>query len=472
MKKIIYYILILIVFSACQIGKEYTRPEIVMPKEYRGTGTIMQQNNDSTLLPWRSFFTDPALQNIIDNILQRNYDMVIALKNIEINDEYLKESKVSWLPSVSAGIGTSRNYYSDNSLNGANGFNLGNTLGTNSRIEDYTLNTGISWEIDIWGKVKNQKKAALNEWLQSLEARKALQTRLIASAATTYYTLLMLDEQLAIARKNLALSANTVKLIKVQFENGAATALALQQAEVQYKSTQAIIPDLEQERFIQENALNVLMGNEPDKIAIPESKANFTVPQQLNSGVPASLMSNRPDVRQKEFELRVASARIGVAQAGLYPALNITAAGGLNSFQSSNWLNIPGSLFGILAGGLTEPVFNKRKLRTAFNVSKITYEQKAEEFRKTVLQATKEVSDAMFKTEKLKEKIAIETSKNELLQTAVNNADLLFTNGQANYLEVILVEQNLIENELKLSDLKRQQALAYIEFYRALGGGQ
>lgn len=472
MRKIIYYILILAVFSACQIGKEYTRPTIVIPDKYRAVNETLQEEKDSTLLPWKSFFADQSLQIIIDSVLQHNYDMKIALNTIGLNDEYLKESKVAWLPSVLAGVGTSRNYYSDNSLNGANGFNLGNTFGTNNRIEDYTLNTGISWEIDIWGKVKNQKEAALNEWLQSFEARKALQTRLIASAASSYYTLLMLDDQLAIARKNLALSANTVKLIKVQFENGAATALALQQAEVQYKSTQAIIPDLEQEQFIQENALNVLMGHEADKILLSESKANFTVPQQLNSGVPVSLMSNRPDVRQKEFELRAASARVGVAQAGLYPVLNITAAGGLNSFQSSNWLNIPGSLFGTLAGGLTEPIFNKRKLRTAFNVSKITYEQKAEEFRKTVLQATKEVSDAMFKTEKLKEKIAIETSKNELLQTAVNNADLLFTNGQANYLEVILVEQNLIENELKLSDLKRQQALAYIEFYRALGGGQ
>jgi outer membrane protein TolC len=214
------------------------------------------------------------------------------------------------------------------------------------------------------------------------------------------------------------------------------------------------------------------MGNQPDKLALSESKVNFIAPQQLTSGVPASLMSNRPDVRQKEFELRAASARIGVAQAGLYPALNITASGGLNSFQSSNWLNIPGSLFGTLAGGLTEPIFNKRKLKTAFNVSKIAYEQKTEEFRKTVLQATKEVSDAMVKVAKLKEKITITTSKNDLLQTAINNAGLLFTNGQANYLEVILVEQNLIENELNLSSLKRQEALAYIEFYRALGGGQ
>ncbi|WP_264523996.1 TolC family protein [Flavobacterium sp. N502536] len=470
MTKLLYYILILAVFSGCQIGKDYVRPTLAMPQEFRGNNAL-QQSKDSTLLPWKSFFTDPALQNIIDNVLQRNYDMKIALNTIQINEEYLKESKAAWLPSVSAGIGTSRNYYSDNSLNGLNGFNLSNTIGT-KRVEDYTLNAGLSWEIDIWGKVKNQKKAALNEWLQSLESRKILQTRLIASAASSYYTLLMLDEQLAITRKNLALSDNTVKLIRVQFENGEATALAVQQAEVQYKSTQAFIPDLEQEKFIQENALNVLMGNQPDPIVLSESKANFTAPEQLTSGVPASLMSNRPDVRQKEFELRAASARIGVAQAGLYPALNITAAGGLNSFQSSNWLNIPGSLFGTLAGGLTEPIFNKRKLKTAFNVSKIAYEQKTEEFRKTVLQATKEVSDAMVKVEKLKEKIIITASKNELLQTAINNAGLLFTNGQANYLEVILVEQNLIENELNLSSLKRQEALAYIEFYRALGGGQ
>lgn len=472
MKKIIYYIIILSFFSACQVGKKYVRPSVSIPKEYRGTGNMVQHESDSIVLPWKSFFSDSHLQNILDNVLKHNYDMAIALNTIRLNDEYLKESKVAWLPSVSAAMGTSANYYSENSLNGSNGFNLGNTLGTSNRIEDYTLNTGISWEIDIWGKVKNQKKAALNEWLQSHEARKALQTQLIASAASAYYTLLMLEEQLAIVHKNLKLSDNTVKLVKVQFENGEATALALQQAEVQYKSTQSIIPDLEQAQFIQENALSILMGQQPDKIELPQSNTDFIIPEEFTSGVPASLMSNRPDVRQKELELRAASARIGVAQANLYPALNISAAGGLNSFQSSDWLNIPGSLFGTMAGNLTKPVFNRRKLKTAVNVSKIIYEQKADEFRKTVLRATAEVSDAMFKTEKLKEKLAIATSKNELLQRAIIDEGLLFANGQANYLEVILVEQNLITNELNLSDLKRQQAVAYIEFYRALGGGQ
>jgi NodT family efflux transporter outer membrane factor (OMF) lipoprotein len=472
MKKIIYYIIMLALFSACQVGKKYVRPSVSISQQYRGTGNMAQHESDSIVLPWKSFFSDIHLQNILDNVLQHNYDMAIALNTIRLNDEYLKESKVAWLPSVSAAMGASANYYSGNSLNGSNGFNLGNTLGTNNRIDDYTLNTGISWEIDIWGKVKNQKKAALNEWLQSQEARKALQTQLIASAASAYYTLLMLEEQLAIAHKNLKLSDNTVKLIRVQFENGEATALALQQAEVQYKSTQSIIPDLEQAQFIQENALSLLMGQQPDKIELPQSNMDFIIPEQFTSGVPASLMSNRPDVRQKEFELRAASARIGVAQANLYPALNITAVGGLNSFQSSDWLNIPGSLFGTLAGNLTKPIFNRRKLKTAVNVSKIIYEQKADEFRKTVLRATAEVSDAMFKTEKLKEKLDIVTSKNELLQKAINDAGLLFANGQANYLEVILVEQNLMANELNLSDLKRQQAIAYIEFYRALGGGQ
>lgn len=460
------------VFSACQIGKEYVRPSVAMPNTFRGASDTLNKNTDTIVLPWKSFFVDAALQNIIESVLQHNYDMAIAIKTIRLNDEYLKEAKLSRLPLFSANIGASSNFFSDNSLNGANGFNLGNSIATNNRIEDYTISTGMSWEIDIWGKLKKQKTAAFNNWLQSIEAKKVLQTSLIASTSSSYYTLIMLKEQLAIAHKNLILSANTVKLIQIQFENGEATSLALQQAKVQYKSVEAIIPDLEQEQFIQENVLNILMGQQLRKIELPEIKIDFRIPAKFYSGVPALLMSNRPDVRQKEFELRAATARIGIAQANLYPALNITASGGLNSFQSSNWLAIPGSLFGNLAGNLTQPIFNRRKLKTALNVSKITYEKKVDEFRKAILVATGEVSNALFKIDKLNDKIAITTSKDELLQKAISDASLLFRNGKANYLEVITVEQNLIANELNLATLKKEQARACIELYRALGGGQ
>ncbi|WP_316836512.1 efflux transporter outer membrane subunit [Pedobacter nutrimenti] len=470
MNKLIYSAVFLLLLSACQTVKEYSRPDLDVPTNFRGAKVQAQDENENNLISWKTFFSDNILQNMINIVLQRNYDLAQAMDNIRINQQYLKQSRAAWQPSISMNINAGSNYFSDNSLNGSNGFNLNNTIGVR-HIDDYTIGSEISWEADIWGKLKNQKAEALAGWLQSQQAKRALQTRLIASTAIAYYNIIMLKEQLGITRKNLALSDSIVHLICLQQINGAATSLALQQAEVQRKSIEAIIPDLEETLFIQENALNFLMANQPATIPTLPITKDFEAPAGFFSGVPASLLRNRPDIKSKEYELQAANARIGYHQASLYPSLNITAAGGLNSFQSANWLNIPASVFGNLTGNLIQPLMNRRKLKTALNVSKISYEQKTNEFRNTVLQAIGEVSGSLFKTQKLKEKITIAQSKNKILHKAISDAGLLFTNGMANYLEVITVQQNLLENELSLAQLKKQQATAYVELFRALGGG-
>jgi len=355
-------------------------------------------------------------------------------------------------------------------LNGENGFNLNNTIGAD-HLDDYSVNLGVSWEADIWGKIKNRKEAALVTYLQSQEAAKALQTRLIAASASAYYNLVMLHEQLDIAKRNLVLSDSIVQMMRLQMEGGEATALAVQQAQVQQKITASLIPTLELAVGIQENALGILMSRQPGSITTTKDMSGFIIPDHFKTGVPASLLSHRPDVRESELALRAANSRIGVAQANMYPALSINAVGGLNSFQSGNWLTLPASLFGNVAGNLMQPVFNKRRLKTQLAVSKIEYEQLVANFKRNVLAAATEVSDALIQSEKLKEKVEITYSKNSILKEAVPNARLLFTNGMANYLEVITVQQSLLQNELEIADLKKQQITAYIQLYRSLGGG-
>ena len=470
-KSIYLIVAAVLLFASCRVGKEYSRPPIEIDQSYRSVYLDTADTSSIATLRWKDFFTDPVLQTVIDTVMHRNFDLSIALDNIRLNEEYLKQAKVGLLPSVSAGVSVGYNHFSDNGLNGSNGFNLNNMLGIN-HIEDYSVNLGVSWEADIWGKVKNRKEAALSGWLQSQQVQKALQTRLIAATASAYYNLSMLHKQLDIARKNLSLNDSIVAIIDIQFENGEATALALQQAQVQQKNTASLIPDLEQALMIQENALNLLMGRNAGIVILGDGLDSFAIPERFKTGIPVQLLNRRPDVREREYALRAANARIGVAQANMYPALSINAIGGINSFQFDNWLMLPASLFGNVVGNLVQPVFNKRQLKTQLNISRIEYEQTVTQFKKQVIGAATEVSDALIRTEKLKEKMGIVVSQNDLLEMAVPNARLLYMNGRANYLEAITAQQSLLQNELGLADLKRQQVSAYIELYRALGGGE
>ncbi|MFY0256045.1 efflux transporter outer membrane subunit [Chitinophaga sp. 30R24] len=467
-------IAIAMLIASCRVGKEYQRPNPGSDVSFREVNDSLPAQKTATVdiaaIPWKVFFTDTTLQHLISQVLDKNYDLATALNNIRKNEEYLKQAKVEWLPAVTANVAANTNRFADNSLNGPRGFNLNNTIGAN-HIEDYSVSLGVSWEIDIWGKIKNQKEVALTTWLQSEEAAKSLQTRLISATAAGYYNLLILHEQLEIAGNNVALNDTIVSMTQLQMENGEATILAVQQAAIQKKKTQSLIPTLEQAIQIQENALNILMAHQPQRIHVNTDIRHFDIPDQFATGIPAELLNRRPDVRESEYALRAANARIGLAQANMYPALSISAGGGLNAFQAVNWLSLPASLFGNIAGGVLQPVFNKRRLKTNLNVTRIEYEQAVTNFKSKFLNAVSEVSDALVQSEKLKEKLGITQSQADILQTAMPNAQLLFTNGMASYLEVIAVEQSLLQNKLELADLKRQQVTAYIQLYRALGGG-
>ena len=454
---------------SCSAGRETVRTDGAVPA-FRTVAPAQAPAADSgsiARLEWKQFFTDTALQGIIDSVLARNYDMQVALNTITLNEAYLKQAKAAWLPTVQADISANTSRPSENSLNG---FNLGNFTGAN-HIEDYTAALGVSWEVDIWGKIRQQKQASLATYLQSTEAVKSLQTRLIAASASAYYTLLMLHEQLDITQRNMALNDSTLRAIRLQYAAGQVSILAVQQAEVQLEKTKAWIPKLEQALLMQENALSILMASEPQEIEVGDRLHRFAVPEQFAIGIPAAMVNRRPDVKESEYALEIANAQVGVAQANRYPALRITAAGGLNAFQASNWFVMPASLFGNLAGNLMQPVFNSRKLKTQFEVAKIQRENAVVRFRQTVLNAVGEVSDALVQLDKLKAQIEITESQKNRLQKAIPNAQLLFASGMASYLEVITAQQNALQSELELADLKRQQIEAYVLLYRSLGGG-
>ena len=456
---------LLLGLGACKVSKDVATPAADVPGQFRNTATA--DTTSVASLPWKSFITDPALQQLIDSAIARNYDMQVALKNIQSAQLVLGQTKLGYWPDVNFNATYSRNRPSDNSLNGKF---FPTFLGAHY-LEDYNANIGLSWELPIWGKIANQQSRALAQYLQTEEARKALQTNIVEGVANGYYNLLMLDAQLNIAKANLALNDSTLTIIRLQYNAGDVTALGVQQAEAQRLAAAELIPQLEQSILLQENALSILTGTLPGAITRGTTLEQTTVRDSLSTGVPAQLVSRRPDVRSSELALTVANANVGITKASLYPTLTITGQGGLNSFRSSDWFNIPGSLFGIVGGGLTQPLFQRKTLKTQYELAKVDREKTVIQFRQSVLVAVGEVSNALATISKLKEQQVVAAQRVNILQQAIVNANSLFRNGLANYLEVITAQSNVLQSELELASIKKGQLSAEVELYRSLGGG-
>lgn len=451
-------------FAACKVGKDFQRPEVALPAQFGNTAAT-----DTTIAkaPWKQFFPDPALQQLISEALAGNFDLQIALKRIEAASAYVKQAKAAFLPSVNANATANTNIPSKNSLNG---LSLNNFLQT-SHIEDYTLGVGLSWEIDVWGKIRRQKEAALASYLQTYEAAKAVQTGIVANVANSYFNLLMLDAQLAIARRNVALGDTIVQMIRMQKTAGEVTELAVQQAVAQQQSAALLVPQLEQAAAIQENAIRILTGQLPGTVTRNGTLEGFPVWDSLHTGVPADVLANRPDVKASEMGLKAANANVGVAQGSMYPTLSLTANGGLNAYEIGKWFSMPNSLFGTVAGNIAQPVFQQRRLKTQLEVSKIERDQAVISFRQAMTNAVREVSDALVQLQQLQKQQDIAASRLETTQQAVNNARLLFRSGLANYLEVISAQGNSLQAELTQVDIRRQRLTAMVDLYRSLGGG-
>jgi multidrug efflux system outer membrane protein len=456
---------ITIVLSACAISRDTALPAPALPASYRGVSSTDSQTIAS--IPWKTFFANKDLLQLIDSTLANNFDMAIAVKNIEAAQLVARQSRQAYLPEARLQATGSVNRPSDNSLNG---LSLSQFLGK-PYVEDYSLNLALSWEADIWGKIKNQQSKALSGYLQTAEARKAIQSNLVATVAKSYYQLLMLDAQIAIAKKNVLLNDSILTIIKLQFNSGQVTALALQQATAQRLAANELIPQLEREVALEENHLSVLSGVTPAAIARSGSIYDAVYKAMLTTGVPSALLANRPDVKARELDLRIANANSAIAKAAMYPSLGITATGGINSFLASNWFNVPASLFVSAIGGITQPLFQQGRLKTQYQVSNIEREKTIISFRQSVIRAAGEVSDALVKVEKIKEQQKIAQEKVWILQQSIGNAKMLFTNGMANYLEVITAQGNVLQGELSLAQLQKEQSEAVIELYRSLGGG-
>jgi NodT family efflux transporter outer membrane factor (OMF) lipoprotein len=457
-------LLIVVFISSCKVGKEYQRPTLALPNQFNNVS--FSDTNSIADIEWKKFFTDPTLQNLIQQGITYNYDLQSAIKRIDIAQERVKQAKALQLPELDFQIAATTTRPSNNSLNGVS---VKSFLGK-KHLENYLASASLSWEADVWGKLRQQKEAALAEYLQTYEASKAVQTQLVADIAQGYFNLLMFDKQLDITRKNLALSDTFLNATQLLRNAGVVNTLAVQQAASQRQSTALLIPQPEHSILTQENALQDLTGQLPGPITRYASLTEFGV-GSFSTGLPASMVSRRPDVRANEMALVAANTQIGIALANMYPALNITAGTGWETFKSSNWFQVPGSIFGMAGASIVQPIFKRRQLKTQYEVAKLQQEQAVVQFRQSVLQAVGEVSNALVEIDKLKLQEQIATAQTDTLQRAIFSAQLLFRSDLANYLEVITAQGNALQAELNLASIRRQRLSAVVELYRALGGG-
>ncbi|WP_413514069.1 efflux transporter outer membrane subunit [Myroides odoratus] len=472
----------LTLFQACAPQSNYKTPTLDLPETYRSQSdsidlTSRQDSLNISSIKWRDFFQDEQLTNLIDKGLSFNFEMQNALKNLEIAGQKTKQAKLEWLPSLGLNAGSvayqyrSENYYGTPSSNYYT--NKGEEAPTNMYVNSaqYTSGLALSWEIDIWGKIKSQTAEQLARFLQTAEAKKAIQTELIAQIAQGYYNLLLLDAQMEVAQTNYELTKNTLKIVELQRDAGQITSLAISQTRNQMLVAKALLPSLKQQIAIQENALSLLTGQLPSSIA-REIKLTEVKQEELGStGVPLALLQYRPDIQVAELELKARNAAVGVAQTARYPSLTINLEGGLNSMLGENWFNIPGSLFGSLIGNISNPLFNKRKLKTDFEVAKIERTKSEIAFQKTVYTAITEVTDALINLQTTTEQIEIADEQVTTSRLGVKQSNLLFNSGYATYIEVINAQKNRLDNELNLNKLKLNKLQYGVQLYKALGGG-
>lgn len=453
-----------VLLTSCVVGKKYSRTDLNAPEKYREEITV---TGDTILHPWKSYYKDPMLVGLIEKALVKNNEVLIAMKSMEQLDLTYKQAKLSLLPTLDFDAGASRSYQSKNSLNGS----LSAQFTSKDYLDDYSANLRLSWEADIWGKAAMQKRDAKAGYFAQKENLSALKTRIIVQVAQSYYNLLGLDEQLKIAQKNIDLSNSTLSMMQMQYNSGLISSLALYQTEAQKKTAELLVPLAEANIAVQENALQILCGEYPDSITrsgnLDVAELNVVLP----SGVPASLLSRRPDVKAAEYAVMSANAKTGLAKATMYPTLSLSPSIGINSFEFDSWFNFPGSVTKTIAANLVQPIFKKRQLRTAYEIAVLEQEKAVVQFKQSFITAVGEVSNAMSQLKNADKRMELATDKSVSLDKATNDANLLYKSGMATYLEVIVAQNSALQNDLDVVAIKLEKLNAAINLYRSLGGG-
>lgn len=458
MRKVIAVTLLALVTGGCMMGPDYRRPPLDMPQSFHFETKEAEEAADTE---WWKNFQDPVLDALIAEALANNKSVKIAAANIEAAAGVLTQIRAPLFPQASYGADASRQRLSDNTaFPGTGGSNPFNTL---------TLFGGVTWELDLWGRVRRLSEAARADLLASEEARRGVILSLVASVAGSYMQLRGLDEQLAIARRNLGAYEESVNLYNLQFQYGLISQMVVEQARTQYETAAALIPQLESQIVQNQNALSILLGRNPGPIARGKTLQELGFPA-VPAGLPSQLLERRPDLAQAEQNLIAANALIGAARALYFPTISLTGSYGFESSKLSDLFKSPSRTWSY-SGSITGPLFTAGAISGQVQESEATQKAALIGYEAAIQAAFADVENALVIRQKLIGQLEAQERLVRANREYERLAKMQYDEGYAPYLTVLNAQQLLFPAELDLAQLRASLFTSYANLYKAMGGG-
>jgi multidrug efflux system outer membrane protein len=453
--------LILCLLTGCNLRPAYQRPRVNLPAAYAGETATPSATNSLADLPWWQIFRDAELQALLREALTNNYDLRTAVARVEQARAQFAEARSQLFPQVNYGAlaGAGRN---------VGGVNQPSPTGVEG--DTFAGDFNAAWEVDLWGRLRNQTAAARAQYFATEDARRNIMISVIGEVAQDYFQLLALDRQLQIARDSTNSFGQSLRIFNQRLHGGIASRLETASAEALFDNANATVPELEEQIAAQENQLNVLLGRNPGPVLRTNVSLDNELPPEIPPGLPATLLERRPDIRQSEQQLRSANDEVGVARANFFPQLNLTGLFGRVSPELAG-LTSGNALAWSAAASLTGPLFHGGQIRAQYQQALATREQAALQFQATVLNALQEVSTELVARQKYADAQGQRRQAVAAFQEAFKMAMERYRMGISSYYEVLQQQQQLFPAEDALVQAQLNQLLAVVQLYRSLGGG-
>jgi len=441
-----------LMLSACALGPDYVRPDIATPGAFR---MARAEGESIANLPWWQLLRDGELQKLVRISLQENKDLHQALASIEEFQARLAIAQMDFTPQVSGTVN-------------APALGRMNATSIPGASSNYYIQGELSWEIDIWGRVRRANEAARAELIAREENRRAVVLTLVSGVAQAYFDLRQFDMQLEIVRRSLQSWEESVRIARARLRQGLIPKLDADQFEAERANAASRAAELKRQMVQKENELNVLLGRNPAQIPRGQALTDQMLPPAVPAGLPSELLQRRPDILQAEQQLTAATARIGVAQAERFPKITLTGLLGLASPQLSA---LGSGAFGSAGLALAAPLFNAQALGFQQQVAEAQAKQALAQYQQTILVAFREVEDALVAVDTAREQTEAQESQVASLRSALHLAELRYRGGLSNYLDVLTAKRNLFDAELALTATQRLHLVSIVQLYKALGGG-
>lgn len=462
-----------LLIASCKVPAiQEHNPDLNIPQGFAATISTSDTTSWASI-SWRQFFQDPHLAALIDTALMNNKELKITLQELEIakSEAAFRRSRIFPTVGIAAGAAVEKvgRYTSQGAGDATTEIVPGKEMP--DPLADFGIAATASWEVDIWHKLGDAQTAARDRYLASIEGKNFVLSNLIAELASSYYELLMFDNQLAIVETNSRLQEEALEVVKVQKQVGRVNELAVQKFKAELLKTQGTAYKIKQSITEAENRINFLLGRYPKTISRNSQALLVVLPKDIKLGMSAQLLQNRPDIKKAELELQASAFDVRVARAEFYPSLDISAALGLKAFKPSYLVKLPESMLYSLAGDMFAPLINKGAIKAEFNSANARQLQALYRYEQTVLNAYLEVSNQMSNINNLDEEVTKQNKQVEILNNSIEISKDLFVNSKAEYLEVLTTQRDVLEAKLDLFEMKKKQFDAMIKMYKALGGG-